>query len=605
MENKSVEQLISELVETGVFDSIGDGISIQDTDYKILYQNSKHKSFVGEHIGEYCYKAYEKRRHICEGCPLTMTFKDGLPHTEERTAPTDKGISHFEITASPLRDKTGKIIAGIEVARDITERKTAEKLIERSENKYRTLLNNIPQKIFYKDIESVYILCNESYAKDLNIEPSEIIGKTDYEFYPKELAEKYRTDDKKIMDSGKISEIEEKYIADGKEMTVNTLKAPILDESGKTIGIFGIFWDITDRKQAENIIQRLEKMEAIGTLAGGIAHDFNNLLTVILNNMYLVKMFTKSDRKILEHIESAEKASMKAKSLTQQLLTFARGGAPIKELVNIKDVINESASFSLRGSNVQCESCKVDSLCHVEVDAGQMSQVFNNIIINANQSMPGGGTISVDCENVTVEAENPLPLEKGDYIKISIKDRGTGISEEHMTKIFDPYFTTKEKGSGLGLATAYSIVKRHYGHIEVESTLGLGTTFHIYLPASKEKALDKKPSEAKPISGKGNILIMDDDELVRDSLGQILESLGYHSEFAIDGREAVEAYRNAMASGQPFDVVIMDLTIPGGAGGKDTIEKLKKVDPNIKAIVSSGYSHDPVMANYCDYGFKD
>jgi CheY-like chemotaxis protein len=218
--------------------------------------------------------------------------------------------------------------------------------------------------------------------------------------------------------------------------------------------------------------------------------------------------------------------------------------------------------------------------------------------------MPGGGTISVDCENVTVEAENPLPLEKGDYIKISIKDRGTGISEEHMTKIFDPYFTTKEKGSGLGLATAYSIVKRHYGHIEVESTLGLGTTFHIYLPASKEKALDKKPSEAKPISGKGNILIMDDDELVRDSLGQILESLGYHSEFAIDGREAVEAYRNAMASGQPFDVVIMDLTIPGGAGGKDTIEKLKKVDPNIKAIVSSGYSHDPVMANYCDYGFK-
>jgi diguanylate cyclase (GGDEF)-like protein/PAS domain S-box-containing protein len=252
MKDNSIEQYIYKLVETGAFELIGDGISIQDTDFKILYQNSKHQSIIGDHAREYCYKAYEKRDHYCEGCPLIMSFEDGLMHTAERTVLTDGGLLHVEITVSPIRDKTGKIMAGIEVVRDITERKEAVKLLERSENKYRTLLKNIPQKIFYKDIKSVYILCNESYAKDLNIEPSEIIGKTDYDFYPKELAEKYRTDDKKIMDSGKISEIEEKYVVDGKEMAINTLKAPILDESGKTIGIFGIFWDITDRKRVED-----------------------------------------------------------------------------------------------------------------------------------------------------------------------------------------------------------------------------------------------------------------------------------------------------------------------------------------------------------------
>jgi CheY-like chemotaxis protein/anti-sigma regulatory factor (Ser/Thr protein kinase) len=233
-----------------------------------------------------------------------------------------------------------------------------------------------------------------------------------------------------------------------------------------------------------------------------------------------------------------------------------------------------------------------------------MTQVINNIIINADQSMPEGGIMSINCENVTVGAEKTVPLKEGEYIRISIKDQGIGISEEHISRVFDPYFTTKQKGSGLGLSTSYSIIKRHDGHIDVESELGVGTVFNIYLPASMKKVIDKVLLKDKPITSEGKVLIMDDEELVRDSLGRMIESIGYSTEFASDGKEAVEIYRKTKAESRPFDVVIMDMTIPGGMGGKEAIQELRVIDPNVKAIVSSGYSYDPIMANFKDYGFK-
>jgi signal transduction histidine kinase/integral membrane sensor domain MASE1/CheY-like chemotaxis protein len=362
--------------------------------------------------------------------------------------------------------------------------------------------------------------------------------------------------------------------------------------------------DITKHKRMEEELLKAQKLESLGVLAGGIAHDFNNLLTAITNNLFLMKKHISPEEKVYERIIATEKASARAQGLTQQLLTFSKGGSPIKGLIDIRELVSESISIALRGSNVRCDNLIPYDVWHVEADAGQMNQAINNILINSDQSMPEGGTITINCENMIVGAENNLTLTEGNYTKLSIRDQGIGISDEDLSRIFDPYFTTKQKGSGLGLSTTYSIIKKHDGHIDVESELGVGTVFNIYLPASSGKMKINQTAEDEQVTGTGKVLIMDDEELVRDSLGQMLISIGYIVEFACDGREAVDIYKNAMASYHPFDAVIMDLTIPGGMGGKKAIRELIKIDPNVKAIVSSGYSYDPIMANYSDYGFS-
>jgi two-component system, cell cycle sensor histidine kinase and response regulator CckA len=256
----------------------------------------------------------------------------------------------------------------------------------------------------------------------------------------------------------------------------------------------------------------------------------------------------------------------------------------------------------LRESKSNCEFSISKDLWPAEVDVGQISQVINNIVINANQAMPKGGIIQVAAENLIIEDRYGLPVKPGRYIRISIKDQGVGIDENHFLHIFDPYFTTKQEGSGLGLATTYTIIKKHEGHITVESQLGVGTTFHIYLPAS-DKAIPEK-EEAKLIKGQGRILVMDDEAPIRKMIGRMLGNLGYESEFANDGAEAIRMVKEVKESGKPYDAVILDLTIPGGMGGKEAINKLLEIDPEVKAIVSSGYSDDPVLAIFQEYGFK-
>jgi CheY-like chemotaxis protein len=295
---------------------------------------------------------------------------------------------------------------------------------------------------------------------------------------------------------------------------------------------------------------------------------------------------------------------MRAKDLTQQLLTFSKGGIPIKKNIRCAELIKETAAFTLSGSNVRCEFSLLEDLWSVEIDEGQISQVINNLVINADQAMPEGGIIKISAENVTVGTEEALSLQEGNYIKITIQDQGIGIPKDHLNKIFDPYFTTKHKGSGLGLAVAYSIIKNHEGHLGVESELGVGSTFTIYLPASQKQPLTKKEAEKKVITGKGKILVMDDEEVIREAIDEILTHLGYQVEFARNGEEAIALYKNTKGSRQTFDAIIMDLTVPGGMGGKDAIQKLIEIDPEVKAIVSSGYSTDPVMADFEKYGFS-
>ena len=362
--------------------------------------------------------------------------------------------------------------------------------------------------------------------------------------------------------------------------------------------------DITERKRAEEELVRLEKLESTGILAGGIAHDFNNILTAILGNISLAKIYAQPGEKIFHRLEEGEAACHRARGLTQQLLTFSKGGTPIKKALLITDIVKDSCEFALRGSNVRCDFLIPEDLFAAEVDAGQLSQVINNLVINADQAMPHGGVIRVSGENVEVTGEAGLPLPRGTYVTISIGDEGVGIPPECIPKIFDPYFTTKAGGSGLGLATAYSIIKNHHGMITVDSGPDSGTTFHIYLPASQQAAIASANSEDEPFRGKAKILLMDDEEAIREVAGELLGLMGYEVDFAQDGAEAVEIYRKAKNSSAPFDVVIMDLTVPGGIGGKEALEKLREIDPGIKAIVSSGYSNDPIMADYRTYGFS-
>jgi CheY-like chemotaxis protein len=302
--------------------------------------------------------------------------------------------------------------------------------------------------------------------------------------------------------------------------------------------------------------------------------------------------------KTAKRLVAAENAASRARDLTQQLLTFARGGEPVKKVIEVDGLLREAAGFAIHGSTVRCKFALADGLWPVEVDEGQLSQVIHNLVINAVQAMPDGGTITIGAENFG------SILQRQKCVRIFVADNGTGITEQHLQRIFDPYFTTKQQGSGLGLATCYSIIKKHGGIITVESTLGKGSTFYLTLPAS-ELSREAQPEFQTDVAyGIGRVLVMDDEEPVREALQAMLDELGYTAECAENGAEAVDLYRKRKEEGTPFAAVILDLTIPGGVGGKEAITALLKIDPDVKAVVSSGYSTDPVMANYLEYGFS-
>jgi PAS domain S-box-containing protein len=398
------------------------------------------------------------------------------------------------------------------------------------------------------------------------------------------------------------------YSKDGDEKIIADSAAPIRDQDGKTIGIIIVIRDITEKVRTRKELQTAQKLESIGLLAGGIAHDFNNLLTAIYGNISLAKMYPDDKNKVFHYLDKTENSLSQARGLTQQLLTFAKGGSPVKQVVTIGSLLQEVAKFSLRGSKINLQTDIAADLLPVEVDTGQFSQVINNLAINANQAMPGGGTLTIKAENTLFPPTEVIHGKKSNhYIKITVADQGIGISQKYLDKIFDPYFTTKYEGSGLGLATVYSIIKNHHGHIKAESEPGKGSTFTILLPASETMAetnMEVPDSIETGQTGSGKILIMDDEEIVREICGEMLLTLGYTVDYAVNGQELLETYQQAMRAGKPFDLVIMDLTIPGGMGGKEAIRKLLEIDPQARAIVSSGYSHDDVMANYQDYGFQ-
>jgi len=305
-----------------------------------------------------------------------------------------------------------------------------------------------------------------------------------------------------------------------------------------------------------------------------------------------------------ERLGAAERASFRARELTQQLLTFSKGGKPVKRVVFMGPLVRESCDFALRGANIDYDIDIPDDLWPVEADSGQMGQVIGNIAINAKQAMPSGGTVKISLRNIEEGEENDPSGQPKRYIEISIKDEGYGIPEEYLSKIFDPYFTTKQDGSGLGLASCYSIVRKHEGTIDVESKVGSGAVFHIRLSAVEKAGDGEPPCRKGVVRGKGRVLVMDDEEMIREMACEMLKELGYEVESASDGKEALELYSKARERKEHFDAVIMDLTVPGGMGGREAVERLRAIDPQARVVVSSGYSNDPVLSNYESYGFK-
>jgi PAS domain S-box-containing protein len=389
----------------------------------------------------------------------------------------------------------------------------------------------------------------------------------------------------------------------GRTRRVEGRCAPMHDMSGRAIGTVLVLRDITERSQLEVELLRASKMESIGVLAGGIAHDFNNLLAVVMGNLTLALLDERVPPRAVKWLRDAERGTLRARELTQQLLTFARGGEPVRAAVSLAEVVKDAAEFGLHGAAASCEFEFAPDLKPADVDKGQIGQVVQNLVINAVQAMPNGGIIRITVSNEVLGA-GTTPLAPGDYVRLEISDSGPGIAPDHLARIFEPFFTTKEHGTGLGLATVYSVIRKHNGHITVESTIGRGTTFRMWLPAARATPVDLSGQSAQVERLSGRVLFMDDEAPIRSMTKALLERLGLDATVACDGNEAVREYAVAHASGHPFHAVVMDLTVPGAMGGAEAMREILKIDPEARGIVSSGYSSDPVMSNFRAHGFR-
>lgn len=507
----------------------------------------------------------------------------------------------FEISAVQIGER--RMVAFF---RDVTEKRKSEEALRQSEKKFSMAFHSNPTWMTISTLnKGRYLDANETFLRECGYTREEVIGHTSTELgiWPDEK-ERHAIMDT-IRKGGVIRNHEVKRrTRDGHIVTV-LWSADLMELDGEQC-IISASLDITDRKRLEAESIKAQKLESLGVLAGGIAHDFNNLLTGILGNVSFAKMLVQDNEKALKRLEACENASLRARDLTSQLLTFARGGEPVRKLIVLPRLVTDSAGFALRGSNVRCVFNFPEEVWRVDADEGQISQVINNLVINADQAMPEGGEVLITATNVVVSAQDGLPLKEGCYVRIKVHDQGAGIDPAIVSRLFDPYFTTKPNGSGLGLASVYSIIKRHDGYVTADSCLGRGATFTLYLPAviNPESMFEEEKYVENTVNFSGKVLVMDDDEFIRDISSEILSHLGFDVAVCNEGDEALTLYKSALECNSPFDLVIMDLTNPEGMGGKEAMRRLMEIDPSVKAIVSSGYSSDTTMANYSAFGFR-
>ncbi len=514
--------------------------------------------------------------------------------------------------SAPILDHEGKIVAGVLIFSDITELKEATTKAALA-NQLQQIIEFLPDGTFVVDQNRKVIAWNRALELLTGISKGDIIGTDSYKGIFGENPQGSLIDDvfkgisfcsqsgAKHPGEAVVRQILLPVFNQRENVLLDLKATPIRDELGEVTGVIETIRDITLEKQMEAETIRMQKLDSLGILAGGIAHDFNNILAVILANLQLAVLKLRCREDITKYLDGTIETTRKASHLTRQLLTFAKGGAPVKKAASILELIIETVEFAIRGSKLKAKFHFQENPWAVEIDEGQIAQVINNLTINAVQAMPLGGFLEITFENLFLSAESKY--NSGWYVKLSVKDSGCGIPASIMDKIFDPFFTTKEVGNGLGLSTSYSIIKRHNGYIEVESTVGIGTTFYIYLPALAGEAAIPEVWPKVAALGEYKILFMDDDEVIRQVVGDMLAYYGYRITIAKDGDETIDLYRQAISAGERYDMIIMDLTVPGGMGGLETMAMLHRIDLRVKAIISSGYANDPVMSNYKEYGF--
>lgn len=585
--------------------------------YELLFVNRYGRETWGNFEGRLCWQVLQAGQ---DG-PCAFCTNQRLLDTEGKSTGTyvwefqNTDNNHWYQCRDQAMPWTDGRMVRMEIAIDITARKEAENALAAEKERLAVTLRSIGDGVITTDTEGKIVLINAMAEKLTGWGQSEALGRPLTEVFTI-INEKTRQPCEnpvdKVLVSGQIVELANHPILvakDGQERNVADSGAPIRDWESHIVGVVLVFRDVTDQIRMEEKRLKIKKLESVGILAGGIAHDFNNILAAILGNLSLALMDTRLTEETKTLLHSAEKASLRARDLTQQLLTFSKGGEPVKQTSSISEIIKDSANFVLHGSTVSCKYDIPEDLWLVDIDKGQMSQVVQNIILNARHAMPEGGEIVVRCENVAGHTSaDGFPSDTGSHIKISISDTGIGIPAGILNNIFDPYFTTKQEGSGLGLAVTHSIINKHGGSISVQSNPGQGTTFTILLPVSAEIQNGdrgvKVIAQPEEKGGNARIMIMDDEEMVRDIAKAILNHLGYEVILAGDGKEALTLYQRGCDQNKPVDLVIMDLTIPGGMGGKEAVQELLVQDPSAKVIVSSGYSNDPIMANCQRYGFK-
>jgi|Deesub1362A_J573_1020465.scaffolds.fasta_scaffold00073_30 PAS domain S-box-containing protein len=614
--DKTKEQLIEELVELrrrvaeleaseaehraeknrseAIIAAIGSGISIQDTNFKILYQNQVLKDWVGDHTGEYCYTAYQRKKNVCKRCPVVMSFKDGGIHKAEKTFSTDKGVMHFELTSSPLRDSAGKIIAGIEVIRDVTEYKRAEEALKESENKFRSLAE--------KSLAGIYLI-QDNVFKYVNPRMAEIFG-----YKVKELINKKGPEDVTLPEDRAIVRQNIQKRLSGKSKSIHYSFRGVkkngdvvhLEVYGSRImyqerpAVIGTLLDITERKSLEEQLRHAQKMEVIGTLTGGISHEFNNILTAIIGYGEFLQDAIEEGSPLRAYVDMIQASAKRAAGLTQGLLAYSRKQAVHLRQTDLNEIIRKVERLLLRfiSENIELRILLADEVLPVMVDTNQIEQVLMNLVTNAVDAMPDGGDLIISTERREIDSDFVRTRgygKPGVYAVLSVSDTGTGMDKKTKEKIFEPFFTTKDvgKGTGLGLSMVYGTVKMHNGYIDVQSKPGKGTTFRVYLPIVNTEVKKLRTSSVSPLKkGTETVLLAEDDAEVRRLIKTLLEKSGYTVIEAVDGEDAV---RKFMENKDDIQLLLSDIVIPK-KDGKKVYDEIAKIKPKIKVLFMSGYT---------------
>jgi len=507
---------------------------------------------------------------------VVETQKERIRHAKE----------HFE---KQVLVQTAELKAINERLREkIKERNRVQKALEKSRESFCNIVERMPDGLAVLDSDGIVLYANPTAAQFLGRLSESLVG------------------ERLCVEPGAGRFMELKISRLNGELGTAEMCLSLTQWNGKE-AFLAILHDITDRKRTEMELLRAQKLDSLELITGGLAHDFNNLLTANVANISLAKIRATPESPIYDVLTKAEKAALKAKDLIKQLLTFTKGRSPTKRLTSLATLLQESVALSFSGSNVQCSLKIADDLWATEVEPSQIGMVFQNLLINAQQAMPSGGSVMVKAENILVRAEpqgDEWAKIAGRYVKVTVTDTGSGISRENLSKIFEPYFTTKTKGSGLGLATSYGVIRGHGGRIDVESRVGEGTSFCVFLPASERPSMVVESAEGLPMGGKGRVLVMDDEQDIREVACDLLTLMGYQVETVENGAQAIEKYETAMIVGRPFDVVIMDLTVRGEMGGQEAIQNLLKIDPAAKVLLCTGHVDGPIMRDYQRYGFS-